>query len=104
MLCLDHGWDPWDYVRFAFNLVNDQGQFMIGRDLVDQRVISSYENATKEELDEYSPEDDWNFNEQELYKRAGKDDRLATGFRRGSGTPRATTRSRRPGRKPPSAR
>lgn len=80
MLCYDHDWDPWDYVRFVFNLVNDQGQFLLGRDLIDTRMISSYEKATKEQLDEYGPEDDWRFNEQELYKRAGKDDRLACSY------------------------
>lgn len=79
-LCRDRGWDPWDYVRFAFNLLNDQGQFMLGRDLVDERIRISYEKASNEELDEHSPEDDWNFNEQELYKRAGKDDRLACSY------------------------
>ena len=80
VLCYDHGWEPYEYVRFAFHLVNDQGQFMIGKDLVDERIRTAYERATKEELDEHSPEDDWNFNEQELYKRAGKDDGTACSY------------------------
>lgn len=79
-LCYAHGWDPWDYVRFAFYLMNDQGQFMIGRDLVDERVRMAYDRATREELDECSPESDWSFNEQELYKRAGKDEKLASSY------------------------
>lgn len=75
-LCEAHGWDPYAYVRFCLDLANGNAQFIVASDLSDARMRKAYERATKDELEKSSPEADWNFNEQELYKRAGKDETL----------------------------
>lgn len=79
-LCLRRGWSPYGYVRFCVGQLQGSGSFVVASDLSDGRLVSAYEKAVREESDDTSPESEWRFNEQELYKRAGENREAGTRF------------------------
>ena len=60
--------------------MQDNGAFILPGDMVNDRVSSAYARAVEEETDFSSPDTEWRFNEQELYKRAGEDRQAGTRF------------------------